>query len=50
MELADGFQSKGFHTINFNASSLSTGIYFYSMTYEANGMNANLTKKMALIK
>lgn len=49
-ELADGFQSEGFHTINFNASSLSSGIYFYSMTSEANGMNTNLTKKMALIK
>jgi predicted esterase len=48
--LADGLQSEGFHTLNFNAASLSSGVYFYSLTSEANGTMSNLTKKMVLIK
>ncbi|MCK9618821.1 MAG: T9SS type A sorting domain-containing protein [Lentimicrobiaceae bacterium] len=38
---------KGLHTVNFNASNLPAGIYYYSM--EINGRLAD-TKKMILIK
>lgn len=49
-QLAGDFQSAGFHTINYNASSLASGIYFYSLTTEANGQKFINTKKMVLVK
>ncbi len=45
-DLADGFRSAGTYEINFDASQLSSGIYFYKLV--TNGM-VN-TKKMTLIK
>lgn len=45
-ELANGMQTAGIHKIKFDASTLSSGIYFY--TVESNGNR--LIKKMALIK
>ncbi|MBK8553832.1 MAG: T9SS type A sorting domain-containing protein [Ignavibacteria bacterium] len=45
-ELADGFRNAGTYEINFDASQLSSGIYFYKLS--ANGMIN--TKKMTLIK
>ncbi len=45
-DLADGFRSAGTYEINFDASKLSSGIYFYKLV--ANGMID--TKKMTLIK
>ncbi|MBS1492199.1 MAG: T9SS type A sorting domain-containing protein [Bacteroidetes bacterium] len=50
MELADGFQSEGFHTVNFAGAPLSSGIYFYSMITETNGTRNIFTKKMVLVK
>ena len=44
--LVDEFQSKGNYNINFNASDLPSGIYFYRLTA---GNFAN-TKKMILLK
>ena len=40
------FRSAGFYTINMNASSLSSGVYFYRMTSD----KFNQVKKMAVIK
>jgi photosystem II stability/assembly factor-like uncharacterized protein len=45
-ELADGFRSAGTYEINFDASHLSSGIYFYKLVTN----NLVNTKKMTLIK
>jgi len=44
--LADGFRSAGSYEINFNASALSSGIYFYKLTTN----NASIARKMLLVK
>ncbi|MBK8983718.1 MAG: T9SS type A sorting domain-containing protein [Ignavibacteria bacterium] len=43
-------RSAGYYTVNFNASDLSTGSYFYRVTAESGGQSFVLTKKMTLIK
>ena len=40
----------GYHTITFNASAISSGMYFYRIKADANGKEYISTKKMALIK
>ncbi len=45
--LINGFQQAGIHTINFDASGLNSGVYFYKM--EA-GNNFSSIKKMILIR
>ena len=40
------FKTAGYYTANFNASSLSSGVYFYTI----NADNYSATKKMILIK
>jgi choice-of-anchor B domain-containing protein len=44
--LFSGYQSAGYYNITFNASGLSSGIYFYALK----AGEFNLTKKMLLIK
>jgi len=44
--LIDGQLSAGSHTVNFDASNLSSGIYIYSIR----GANVNISKKMNLMK
>jgi hypothetical protein len=43
-------RTAGYYTVNFNASGLSSGIYFYMITAESSGKNFTDTKKMTLIK
>jgi hypothetical protein len=45
--LINGFQQAGIHNINFDASGLNSGVYFYKM--EA-GNNFSSIKKMILIR
>ena len=45
-EIFKGEMEEGYHEIVFNASGLSSGIYFYKIESE----NFNLTKKMILMK
>lgn len=40
------FKNAGYHTADFNASNLSSGIYFYRLTAD----NFSITKKMMLVK
>ena len=44
--LADGFHSAGMHQITFNASQLSSGVYFACLT----AGNLHQTRKMLLVK
>ncbi|MDQ3022584.1 MAG: T9SS type A sorting domain-containing protein [Bacteroidota bacterium] len=43
-------KTAGYYTINFKASNLSSGVYFYRILADANGQNFLSTKKMMLIK
>lgn len=43
-------RSAGYHTIQFNASNLSSGVYFYKLDISSNEQNISLLKKMVLIK
>jgi hypothetical protein len=44
--LVDGSMKAGFHTVNFDASNLSAGVYYYTM----NAGNKTMTSKMVLVK
>ena len=45
--LVNGTQNAGYYSVNFNASSLSSGIFFYRLT--ANGSNVNFSNTMRMI-
>ena len=51
-ELAAGIEQSGLHLLNFNASVLSSGIYFYSIQAVSIDRKAsfNSTRKMTLLK
>lgn len=40
----------GYYTYNFNASNLSSGVYFYKISAKSNDFEFNKTNKMLLIK
>lgn len=46
MTLVNEVKTAGYYSVNFNASSLSSGVYFYSLSAD----NFTATKKMMLIK
>jgi hypothetical protein len=48
--LVNEVKTAGYHTVDFNASNLSSGVYFYRINVEANGKNFTDTKKMMLVK
>ena len=49
-ELVNEIQPAGYHTYKFNASALSSGVYFYRISADGNGKSFNATKKMMLVK
>ena len=49
-EILSSTQPAGYYTVSFNASALSSGIYFYNISASGGSKNFNLTKKMALVK
>lgn len=48
--LADGFQSSGSYSVMFNASNLSSGVYFYRLTAIDGTSEYTMTRKMILNK
>lgn len=50
--LNNGTQPSGYHSVNFNASNLTSGIYFYAIQASSveGGKSFNQTRKMSLIK
>ena len=44
--LVDGSMKAGFHTVNFDASNLCAGVYYYTMETA----NKSMTQKMVLVK
>jgi PKD repeat protein len=50
MLLNNETRTAGYYTTLFNANSLSSGVYFYTIKAEGNGNNFVSTKKMVLIK
>lgn len=48
--LVNQVQVAGYYTINFNASSLSSGVYFYQINADGGNQNFVKTLKMMLIK
>jgi len=48
--LVNEVKAAGYYTINFNATNLSSGIYFYTINADNNGQNFVSTKKMMLVK
>ena len=48
--LVNDVRSAGYYTVNFNASDLSSGVYFYRLTLTGNKQNYSATGKMTLLK
>lgn len=48
--LVNEFKTSGYYTVNFNASNLSTGVYLYRISADANGKSFSSEKRMVLIK
>jgi len=40
----------GFYTVQFNASNLASGNYFYKLTTNSNGNQSVIMKRMVVIK
>ena len=49
-KLVNEILTAGYHTIQFNGSNLSSGMYFYRINADGGGQNFTATKKLALIK
>ncbi len=49
-KLAAGSFDAGYHSVNFDASKLTSGTYIYQMTANAGGKSFTSTKKMSLVK
>ena len=49
--IAEGEYSIGYHELNFDASNLSNGVYYYTLSAQGkNGSSFITTKKMVLLK
>jgi len=49
-KLVNEVKTAGYYTVQFNASNLSSGMYFYRISAQGNNQNFLQTKKMVIIK
>lgn len=49
-KLFEGNRQSGYYNLSFNASGLSSGMYFYTLSARGSAKNFSSTKKMMLIK
>ncbi|MBK8551866.1 MAG: T9SS type A sorting domain-containing protein [Ignavibacteria bacterium] len=50
VKLVNEVRTAGYHTVEFNGSNLSSGMYFYRINAEGGGQNFAAVKKLVLIK
>lgn len=48
--LSQGVMDAGYHAVNFNASDLSSGVYFYTVKAVGGNENFSATRKLVLMK
>lgn len=48
--IANGFRAAGYYTVEFNASNLASGIYFYKLEYTNGTQNMSKVLKMTVLK
>ncbi|MBL8007909.1 MAG: T9SS type A sorting domain-containing protein [Ignavibacteria bacterium] len=48
--IAEGFRTAGYYTVEFNASNLASGVYFYKLEYSTNGQTFDKVMKMSVVK
>ena len=49
-KISEGFRTAGYYTMDFNASNLSSGIYFYKLEFNGSGSEFTKTMKMTVLK
>ncbi len=49
-KVAEGFRSSGYYSVDFNAASLASGVYFYRLEFTGSGQNFVKTMKMTIVK
>ena len=48
--IVNDYKSAGYYTVQFDASGLSSGVYFYKLSTNGNNITSTITKKLMLIK
>ncbi len=48
--VASGFRTAGYYSVDFNAANLSSGVYFYKLSFTGSGQDFSKTMKMTVIK
>jgi hypothetical protein len=49
-KISEGFRTAGYYTMDFSASNLSSGVYFYKLEFSGSGSEFSKTMKMTVLK